>query len=124
MRKEEMMLVEVLFAERNELTGEVENFDHVASVEAPEHYDVNRALEYAFRRCQNLDGSWSMGEIIEYNGVTSRNLDFDPNIAVMKPLRTWSDGRVMGHRSAMMYDRMIVDGDIYEVCAFGFEKVA
>lgn len=118
------MLVQVLFAERNEVTGAVEMFDHVADVEAPEHYDVNRALEYAFRRCQNIDGSWSQGETIEFDGDLIRNFDYDPNVTTLKPLRTWSDGRVMGHRSAMMYDRMIVDGDIYEVRAFGFEKVA
>jgi hypothetical protein len=118
------MEVMVLYAERNEMNGEVDHFDHVATVDAPEHYDVNRALEYAFRCCQNIEGSWSQGETIEYNGFTSRNLDFDPNITVVKPLRTWSDGRVIGHRSAMMYDRMIVDGRVYEVRPFGFEEIA
>ena len=118
------MLVQVLYAERNEISGDLVGFDHVADVDAPEHYDVNRALEYAFRRLQNIEGSWSMGETIEFDGDTIPNFDYDPNVTVLKPLRTWSDGRVMGHRSAMMYDRMIVDGDIYEVRAFGFDKVA
>jgi hypothetical protein len=36
------------------------------------------------------------------------NPDYNPAVEVMKPLSTWSDGRLMGHRSSMMYDRMIV----------------
>jgi hypothetical protein len=113
----------VLYADRNEITGEVEWFDHVATVTAPEHYDENRSMEYAFRRLQNIEGSWSQGETIEFDGDVIPNFDYDVNVTVVKPLRTWSDGRVMGHRSCSMYDRMIVDGIIYEVDAFGFRKV-
>lgn len=117
------MEVMVLFAERNTITGDIENFDHVANVDAPEHYDTNRALEYAFRRTQNIEGSWSMGETMTLDGETIPNFDYDQNVTVLKPLRTWSDGVVIGHRSSMMYDRMIIDGVIYEVDAFGFRQV-
>lgn len=112
------MLVQVLHNDR-----EANWFEHVADVEAPEHYDINRALEFAFRRTQNIEGSWSQAAEIQYDGDTIPNFDYDPSVTVVKPLRTWSDGVVMGHRSSMMYDRMIVDGDIYEVDPFGFRKV-
>ena len=118
------MLVHVLHETRNETTGEIEGYDHVADVMAPEHYDTNRALEYAFRRTQNIEGSWSMGQTIEFDGDQIPNFDYDPNVLTLKPLRTWSDGREMGHRSSMMYDRMIVDGIIYEVSAVGFRKIS
>jgi hypothetical protein len=115
------MEVMVLYADRDGLGGRW--FDHVATVDAPEHYDVNRSLEYAYRRCQNIEGSWSMGETVKFQGDIIPNFDYDPNVTVVKPLRVYEDGVEVGHRSAMMYDRMIVDGDIYEVRAFGFEKV-
>jgi hypothetical protein len=117
------MIVEVLYQVRNEDTGVIEGFEQVANVDAPEHYDTDRALEYAFRRCQNIEGSWSMGETIVDGQWIGRNPDFDSNVTVVKPLRTWSDGRVMGHRSAMMYDRMVIDGETYEVAPFGFRKL-
>ena len=115
------MEVQVLYADRDALGGRW--FDQVAIVDAPEHYDVQRALEYAFRRCQNIEGSWSQGKEVEFNGEIIPNFDYDPNILVVKPLREYEDGVKVGHRSAMMYDRMIVDGDIYEVDAFGFRKL-
>lgn len=112
------MLVQVLHEDR-----ETRSFEHVANVEAPEHYDVERALEYAFRRTQNIEGSWSQPEMVEMFGQMARNPDFDPNVTVVKPLRSYSDGLLLGHRSSMMYDRMIIDGDIYEVDGFGFRKL-
>lgn len=114
------MEVQVLFAERNTITGNVEWFDHVANVQVPEHYDAERSMEYAFRLLQNLDGSWSMGEIIE--GFD--NPDYDPNVTVLKPLHRDGSGHLWGHRSCSVYDRMIVDGKIYEVDCIGFKEVA
>ena len=112
------MLVQVLHEDR-----ETRSFEHVANVEAPEHYDVERALEYAFRRTQNIEGSWSQSKLVEIEGRMVVNHDYDESITVVKPLRAWSDGVVVGHRSSMMYDRMIIDGDIYEVDGFGFRKL-
>ena len=118
------MLIQVLHNDRDS-----NHYEHVANIEAPEHYDVERSLEYAFRRTQNIDGSWSMRQLLDVYDLdgnvegTIVNHDYDPNITVVKPLRTWSDGREMGHRSSMMYDRMIVGNDIYEVDAFGFRKL-
>jgi hypothetical protein len=115
------MEVQVLFADRDGLGGR--RFDQVAIVNAPDHYDTQRALEYAFRRTQNIEGSWSMSETIQFDGDTIPNFDYDPNVIVVKPLSKYEDGVERGHRSAMMYDRMIVDGEIYEVDAFGFRKL-
>lgn len=118
------MKVQVLFVERNTLTGDIENYDHVANVDAPEHYDVNRALEYAFRRLQNIDGSWSMGPKIGFEDMD--NHDYDPNITVLKPLREGDDTRgrfLIGHRSCSVFDRMIVNGKIFEVDSFGFKEI-
>lgn len=113
------MEVQVLYSVRNELTGVIESYDHVANVDAPEHYDTDRALEYAFRRLQNIDGSWSMGETIE----GFHNPDYDPNVTVLKSLHRDANGHIWGHRSCSMFDRMIIDGTIYEVDSFGFKEV-
>jgi hypothetical protein len=119
-----IMEVQVLFAERNAITGDIENYDHVANVDAPEHYDTERALEYAFRRLQNIEGSWSMGRIVEFDSSTLvDNPDYDVNITVLKPLSKFSNGRERGHRSCSVYDRMIVDGKIFEVDSFGFKEI-
>ena len=118
------MEVMVLFADRNTITGEIEWFDHVANVQAPEHYDAERSMEYAFRRLQNLEGSWSMGPSIEYAGEMVKNGDYSAFIDVLKPLHRGHDGQLWGHRSVSMYDRMIVDGKIYEVDCIGFKEVA
>lgn len=118
------MEVQVLYADRNSITGNVEWFDHVATVNAPEHYDAERAMEYAFRRLQNLDGSWSMGPTVAvYSHEVIDNPDYDPNVMVLKPLHRGADGREFGHRSCSMFDRMIVDGTIYEVDCIGFKAV-
>lgn len=118
------MIVQVLYQTRNTYTGEVEGFDHIANVEAPEHYDAERAMEYAFRRLQNIEGSWSMDVMIDIDGFMTKNPDYSAFVEVVAPLRIWSDGRVMGHRSCSMYDRMIVDGKTYEVDCIGFREIA
>jgi hypothetical protein len=121
------MEVQVLYADRNIFTGDIEWFDHVATVDAPEHYDAERAMEYAFRRLQNLDGSWSMGPSIMLDGDFDQehivNPDYDPNVTVLKPLPRGVHGQELGHRSCSMFDRMIVDGKIYEVDCIGFKEV-
>ena len=110
------MIVRVHHTAHNELTGNPEGHEHVANVFiAGTPININEALEYAYRWTQNLGGSWSM--------EPNDNPDYNPAVEVMKPLSTWSDGRLMGHRSSMMYDRMIVDGTTYEVSAFGFRKM-
>jgi hypothetical protein len=119
-----IMEVQVLFAERNAITGDIENYDHVANVDAPDHYDTESALEYAFRRLQNIEGSWSMGPNLGFTNIHEiDNPDYDPNITVLKPFREGEDGRKYGHRSCSLFDRMIVDGKIFEVDSFGFKEI-
>ena len=113
------MLIQVLYADRDYITGNIENYEHVANVEAPELSSVDGALEFAFRRLQNLDGSWSMGPDFDY----CDNPDYDPRVTVLMPLRRGVRGQGIGHRSCSVFDRMIVDGIIYEVDCLGFKVV-
>ena len=113
------MLIQVLYADRDYITGEIEGYEHVANVEAPELSSVDGALEFAFRRLQNLDGSWSLGP--DLDGYD--NPDYDPSVTVLMPLRRGMRGQELGHRSCSVSDRMIVDGIIYEVDCLGFKIV-
>lgn len=118
------MIVQVLYAERNIFTGEIEWYDHVADVDAPEHYDTDRSLEYAFRRLQNIDGSWSKGPTMSYPGYgVCDNPDYDHNVTVLKPLSHGVNGQELGHRSCMMGDHMIIADKMYEVGCVGFKEV-
>ncbi len=112
------MEVQVLYADRNIFTGEVEWFDHMATVDAPTD-NVKTAMEFAFRRLQNLDGSWSMGPNVDY----CDNPDYHEAVQVLKPLNRGVRGQEIGHRSCSVFDRMIVDGKIYEVASFGFNEI-
>lgn len=117
------MEVQVLYADRNIFTGEIEWFDHVATVDAPTD-NANDAMEFAFRRLQNLDGSWSMGPVVCFDGITTiDNYDYHEAVQVLKPLHRGVEGQEIGHRSCSMFDRMIVDGTIYEVDCIGFKVV-
>lgn len=94
-------------------------FEHVATVTAPDSYDTNQALEYAFSKTQNIDGSWSRGRVFEDG---SNNHDYDPNITVVKLLEE-HDGKVYGHRSSMMGDIFELNGKRHRVAALGFEEI-
>ena len=106
------------------------SFDHVANVDATTEISgaqdiklaTNWALQYAFRLCQNLNGSWSRGPEIEYLGIMHENFDQSPDVEVVLPLEIYN-GLAYGHRSSMVGDRMIADGKIYEVDTFGFKEV-
>lgn len=84
--------------------------------------DINAGLEYAYRWTNNLDGSWSQGEEISYDGLLYENPDFNPNVKVLAPLPNHL-GRTYGIRSSSVGDIMIVDGETYKVASFGFDKV-
>ena len=86
---------------------EGDSFDRMATVHAP-GTDVMDALEYAYRWTNNINGSWSR----------SGNADSNENVTQIAPL---VDG--MGHRSTSVRDRMLVEGEWYEVAGFGFEKI-
>jgi hypothetical protein len=80
------------------------------------------ALEYAYRVTQNIDGSWSKGPAIEWEGEIHNNPDYNPNITVIQPLHE-KNGNTYGLRSTSMGDEMIMNGKTYRVASFGFTKV-
>ena len=82
-----------------------------------------QALEYAYRVTQNIEGSWSKGPTIEWDGETHDNGDFNPNITVIQPLKITPEGKEYGLRSTSMGDEMIMEGKTYRVASFGFTKV-
>ena len=96
--------------------------DTVALVNIPKHQlgfkeaDMD-ACEYAFTRTQNIFGSWSMGPTFEDG---EQNEDFSENVEVIMPLMT-VNGRKYGHRSSMIGDIFVVNGNIYVCDTFGFK---
>lgn len=96
--------------------------DIVALVNVPAHQlgfkEVELdACEYAFARTQNIFGSWSMGPTFE-GGIA--NEDYSDNVTAVMPLTT-VDGKAYGHRSSMVGDLFVVNGNIYMCKNFGFE---
>lgn len=92
------------------------SFTKVAIVNVPkEHASIKKAaLEYAYRWTQNIADSWSHPQ-----GVTDKN----ENVEIVADLPV-HNGRTMGLRSSMMFDRMDFGGDdVYEVAMCGFDRV-
>lgn len=96
---------------------ESEQLVHVANVEY-QGVDYEHALEYAWERSQNIEGSWSRG--IEINGL--RNPDFSNHVQVIAELPR-HEGRVYGLRSSMVGDIFIIGEQAYRVAGCGFEQV-
>lgn len=95
----------------------------VAFVEVGERTGTD-ALEYAYRRTQNLEGSWSKGPTFEWEGETHTNGDYSADITVMAPLPvSQRTGATMGLRSTSMGDHLLLGTVKYKVAAFGFEEV-
>ena len=96
--------------------------DTVALVNVPKHQlgfkeaDMD-ACEYAFARTQNIFGSWSKGPQFEDG---TNNEDFSENVEVIQPLLTVG-GKEYGHRSSMVGDLFVVNGNIYICKGIGFE---
>lgn len=111
------MQVKVLF---HDLIGG--EFVHVANVNVPKHQlgfknDELDACEYAFARTQNVFGSWSKGPQFEDG---EHNEDFSENVEVVQPLLTCGN-KSYGHRSSMIGDLFIVNGNAYMCKTVGFE---
>jgi hypothetical protein len=104
---------------KNAETGE---YLHIADVAynalKTEHEDFIYALDYALRRTQNFDGSWSKGPWVH----DARNWDYSPDVTVLVPLKQLN-GIYYGHRSTMVGDRMVYEGETWEVDNFGFKTV-
>ena len=110
------MIVKVLYAELE--TGE---FVHIANVNVPKHQlgfnnDELDACEYAFARTQNIFGSWSKGQSFEDG---EHNEEHSENVEVIQPLLTMN-GKSYGHRSSMVGDLFVVNGNTYACKSFGF----
>ena len=93
----------------------------VAFVEVGDRTGVD-ALEYAYRRTQNIDGSWSKGPVIEWEGEEHDNGDYSKDITVMQPLHV-NEGVEYGHRSTSMGDHILFGTVKYVVGAVGFEEI-
>ena len=112
------MIVKVLF-----FNHETNKFETVANVNVPKHqlgFNKNAeidACEYAFARTQNVFGSWSKGPAFEDG---EHNEDFSENVQVVLPLVTYN-GKAYGHRSSMIGDLFVVNGNIYVCKTVGFE---
>ena len=93
----------------------------VAFVEVGDRTGVD-ALEYAYRRTQNIEGSWSKGPVIEWEGEEHDNGDYSEDITVMAPLHK-KDGKEYGLRSTSMGDHILFGTVKYKVDSFGFSEV-
>ena len=82
-------------------------------VEAADH-QIERALDFAYEKTQNTDGSWSMG--IAPDG--------DPRVVRLAPLHRDSKGKFWGLRSTHIGDRMLIGDRVFQVAGIGFEEVA
>jgi hypothetical protein len=93
---------------------------HVANVTIPAAKSANDALEVAWRRTNNVDGSWSRGPYLE-DGST--NNDFHGSIERIAPLPV-IDGKTYGLRSSMVGDVFEIDGKRWRVADLGFTEIA
>lgn len=101
---------------------ETKEFVPIALVNVPSyqmgfHAGDTDALEYAFTVTQNIFGSWSKGPQFEDGEI---NEDFSENVEVLAPLPTYL-GRTLGHRSSMVGDLFVVNGNVYICKGIGFE---
>ena len=111
------MLVDVFYRD-----PEIGESTHVATINC-NTLDEDAALEYAYRRTQNIEGSWSRGLQIEDGyGRDMINGDYSSDVLVVAPLPTYQ-GRTLGHRSSMIGDMFVVNDNKYRVAFFGFEPV-
>lgn len=106
------MKVTVQHMKRNKTTGDVDGFTDVAEVNVWHTEDIDKALEYAYRYTNNVDGSWSM----------KIGSDSNDDVTVLAPLPV-ANGRTYGLRSTSMFDRMVVNGKTYKVAMVGFKEV-
>ena len=93
----------------------------VAFVEVGERTGTD-ALEYAYRRTQNIEGTWSKGPVIEWEGAEHDNGDYSEDITVMAPLHV-SEGVEYGHRSTSVGDHIVFGTVKYVVDSFGFSEL-
>jgi hypothetical protein len=83
----------------------------VAFIDVDDNMSTNEALNYAFFRTQNLQGSWSR----------PGNPDWSEDVTVMAELPvSKKTGKEMGLRSTSIGDRIIVGNSCFKVDFEGF----
>lgn len=93
----------------------------VAEVRVDAPMPVEAALEVAYCRTQNLEGSWSRGVALDDGSLNS---DWSPTVTVCQPLHV-RDGRTYGLRSSMTGDVLqLEDGRRFRVAMCGFDAIA
>ena len=95
----------------------------VAFVNVPDEFSAEMALEYAYKRTNNIMGSQSKPQVFEFNGEVIENEDFSEDVTVMAPLPV-EDGVEFGLRSTSVGDQMLFGTTKYRVCMVGFEEIA
>jgi len=73
------------------------------------------ALEYAYFRTQNIQGSWSRNDI-------ENNPDYSEDVTVMADLPV-HEGVTYGLRSTSMGDQMLLGNEKYKVAMCGFDRI-
>lgn len=82
------------------------------------------ALEYAYMRTNNINGSWSRSRHVEYDGQLVENPDYSEDVQVMAELPVSErTGETMGLRSTSMGDQMLLGNTKYKVAMCGFEEI-
>lgn len=78
------------------------------------------SAEKAYRMTQNIEGSWSQGEMLENGKI---NYDYDPNITRIVPLHE-VNGEKLGLRSTSVNDIIeFEDGTKFIVKYVGFKRI-
>lgn len=96
----------------------------VAIVTAPADYSEIGALEYAYRRTNNINGSWSRGPEIVFGGKTYVNPDYSVDVEVVAELPVSErTGETLGLRSTSVGDLMYVGNKKFKVDFSGFKEV-
>ena len=93
----------------------------VAMVEVGERTGTE-ALEYAYRRTNNVEGSWSLG-VREFEDGES-NGDYNSAVTVVGPMHVDENGKTWGLRSTSVGDHMLMGTEKYVVASVGFDKLS
>ena len=106
-------------------TGDDMGLGRMAIIECGDR-EIDDALEYAWKRTNNIYGSWSRGRYVEGD----INNDYSEDIKEIATREKGWDGKEYGHRSSMVGDYFVKcppDGigvyEPYRVAPCGFEKV-
>ncbi len=94
----------------------------VALVNVLEAMPPMQALEYAYKRTNNIEGSWSKDETFEFKGEIYVNPDYSSDVKVLAPLPV-KDGVEYGLRSTSVGDQMLYGTVKYKVSPVGFKAI-